>query len=195
MSLKSLANQSPAAPGAADRRSSAAGSSGRASAHACIKWTMRIFLIRMRSRSDSVGAPDADRIRIVGRRGARQAPPIGSVTFPLPPQSGQVSPSTFPLPSHFRQMLSPAPSVPGGTLSGLLSLMASSPSDVPSWCEPAAALDVPAASRGSRTGPGELNIFGGAVRNRRVSATPLLMRRGACRRLIHVIPRDSFIVQ
>jgi hypothetical protein len=52
-------------------------------------------------------------------RTAPQAPPSGSAILPLPPQSGQVSPSVLPLPLHVRQMFSPAPGVSGGTASGL----------------------------------------------------------------------------
>lgn len=57
----------------------------------------------------------------VGDHQADQAPPIGVVTLPVPPQSGQSCPSTLPVPSHFRQMFSPEPAVPGGTSSGVSS--------------------------------------------------------------------------
>jgi hypothetical protein len=52
---------------------------------------------------------------------------MGVLTTPVPPQSGQSPPSSFPVPSHFRHRFSPDPTVPGGTSSGVsLSAMLSS---------------------------------------------------------------------
>lgn len=51
--------------------------------------------------------------------GEPQAPPIGVITLPEPPQSGQGLPPTSPEPRQRRQIFSPAPGVPSGTASGL----------------------------------------------------------------------------
>ncbi|CAI08066.1 hypothetical protein ebA3440 [Aromatoleum aromaticum EbN1] len=45
------------------------------------------------------------------------APPIPSMTTPVPPHSAQGLPSTTPVPLQARQVFSPVPGVPGGAWS------------------------------------------------------------------------------